>query len=95
MRKRISEMTPEDKEAFLAATIRATEEEQHVPWSWMEAKIQEDIDATWDDARFAKMDPKSGACHREKFANVCSKRLTRQKECCKDGEVVPVTVKKL
>lgn len=39
MRKKISEMTPEDKQSFLRATIRATEEEQHVPWSWMERKI--------------------------------------------------------
>ena len=36
MRKKISEMTKQDKAAFLKATIRATEKEQGVPWPWME-----------------------------------------------------------
>ncbi len=57
MRKRISEMTPSDKASFLEATKRATEEEQGVPWPWMEKRIQEDIDKTWDDKEFAQMDP--------------------------------------
>ena len=57
MRKKISEMTPSDKASFLEATKRATETEQGVPWSWMEKRIQEEIDKTWDDKEFAKMDP--------------------------------------
>lgn len=57
MRKRISEMTPEDKAAFLEATKIAMLIEQGVPWEVIEPKIQDDIDATFDDDRFVKMDP--------------------------------------
>ena len=53
MRKKISEMTKKDKAAFLAATIRATEE------AWMEARVQAEIDNTFDDEKFVKMDPDS------------------------------------
>ena len=59
MRKKISEMTKKDKDAFLAATIRATEEEQGVSWTWMEARVQAEIDNTFDDEKFVKMDPDS------------------------------------
>ena len=59
MRKKISEMTKKDKAAFLAATIRATEEEQGVSWTWMEARVQVEIDNTFDDEKFVKMDPDS------------------------------------
>ena len=57
MRKRISEMTPSDKASFLEATKRAMLLEQGVPWEVIEPKIQADIDAAFDDARFARMDP--------------------------------------
>ena len=57
MQKRIFEMTPADKASFLEATKRATEEEQGVPWEWMQAQIQSEIDKTWDDKEFARMDP--------------------------------------
>ena len=57
MKKHISEMTAEDKAAFLAATRVALEKEQGVSWSVIEARIQADIDAAFDDVRFAKMDP--------------------------------------
>ena len=57
MRKKISDMTAKDKAEFLEATKIATEKEQGIPWSFMEAKLREDIDATFDDERFVKMDP--------------------------------------
>ena len=59
MRKKISEMTKKEKAAFLAATIRSTEEEQGVSWTWMEALVQAEIDNTFDDEKFVKMDPDS------------------------------------
>ena len=57
MRKKISDMTAKDKAEFLEATKIAIKKEQGVPWSFMEAKLREDIDATFDDERFVKMDP--------------------------------------
>ena len=57
MRKKISDMTAKDKAEFLEATKISTEKEQGIPWSFMEAKLREDIDATFDDERFVKMDP--------------------------------------
>lgn len=52
-------MTPHDKAAFLESTKRTIEKEQGVPWSWMESRIQAEIDATFDDELFARMDPDS------------------------------------
>ena len=57
MRKRISDMTPADKASFLEATKRAMLLEQGMPWEVIEQKIQADIDATFDDEKFLKMDP--------------------------------------
>lgn len=57
MRKRISDMTPADKVSFLEATKRAMLLEQGVPWEVIEPKILADIDATFDDEKFVKMDP--------------------------------------
>ena len=57
MRKRISEMTAADKAEFLEKTKQATVNEQGVPWEFMEAKILEDIENTFDDEKFVKMDP--------------------------------------
>ena len=52
-------MTPADKASFLEATKRALLKEQGVPWEVIEPKIQAEIDATFDDAQFVKMDPDS------------------------------------
>lgn len=57
MRKKISEMTTEDKAEFLERTKAAMIMEQGVPWPIIEARILEDIDNTFDDAAFIKMDP--------------------------------------
>ena len=54
---RISEMTAADKASFLEAPKRATEVEQGVPWPLMEKRMLDEIEATFDDERFAKMDP--------------------------------------
>ena len=57
MHKRISEMTAADKAEFLEKTKQATSNEQGVPWEFMEAKIIADIENTFDDEKFVKMDP--------------------------------------
>ena len=57
MRKKISEMTAADKASFLEATKIATEREQGVPWEFMQQKLLDEIEATFDDVKFAKMDP--------------------------------------
>ena len=57
MHKRISEMTAADKAEFLEKTKQATINEQGVPWAFMEAKILEDIENTFNDEKFVKMDP--------------------------------------
>ena len=56
MHKRISEMTAADKAEFLEKTKQATINEQGVPWEFMEAKILEDIENTFNDEKFVKMD---------------------------------------
>ena len=57
MRKRISDMTPADKAAFLGSVKRSMLLEHGVKWEEMERKIQDNIDATFDDERFVKMSP--------------------------------------
>lgn len=57
MRKKISEMTATDKADFLEKTKEALRREQGIPWEFMETKILEDIEQTFDDEKFAKMDP--------------------------------------
>ena len=57
MRKRISDMTPADKASFLEATKRAMLLEQGIPWEMIEPKILADIDETFDNEKFLKMDP--------------------------------------
>ena len=59
MKKRISDMTAADKASFLEATKKAMLLEQGILWKEIEPKIQENIDATFDDEKFAKMDPDS------------------------------------
>ena len=72
MIKKISEMTAEDKAAYQAAVKESTEREQGVSWEWMEKQIRDDIDATFDDERFVKMDPDfriDAAYARKEFGN--------------------------
>ena len=57
MIKKISDMTAADKAAFLEKTKRAMLLEQGVPWEFMEAQIQKEIDDTFDDEKFIKMSP--------------------------------------
>jgi hypothetical protein len=57
MHKKISEMTAADKAEFLEKTKLAMLIEQGVPWEVIEPKILEDIENTFDDAKFVKMDP--------------------------------------
>lgn len=57
MHKKISEMTSTDKAEFLEQTKQAMINKQGVPWKLMETKILEEIDKTFDDREFAKMNP--------------------------------------
>ena len=57
MRKRIADMTAEDKAEFLEYTRLAVEREQGVSWEVVEARILEDIENTFDDDKFVRMDP--------------------------------------
>ena len=57
MRKRIADMTAEDKAEFLKYTRLAVEREQGASWEVVEARILEDIENTFDDDKFVRMDP--------------------------------------
>ena len=57
MRKRISEMTEADKAEFLERTKEALVREHGVSWEFIEPKIIEDIESTFDDEKFVRMDP--------------------------------------
>ena len=57
MRKKITEMTAADKVEFLEKTKQATISERGIPWEFVETKLLEDIDNTFDDEKFVKMDP--------------------------------------
>lgn len=57
MYKKISEMTAEDKAEFLERTKLAMVFEQGVPWEMIEPRIMEEIENTFDDEKFVKMDP--------------------------------------
>ena len=50
-------MTAADKAEFLEKVKIAMINEQGVPWEVMEPKILEDIENTFDDEKFVKMDP--------------------------------------
>lgn len=50
-------MTVAEKLKFLEQTKQAVINEQGIPWELMEAKIVEEIENTFDDAKFVKMDP--------------------------------------
>ena len=57
MHKKISEITPADKAKFLEKTKQAMSKEYGISWEIIEPKIIEDIENTFDDAIFVKMDP--------------------------------------
>ena len=59
MHKKISEMTDADKAEFLEQTKLSTLVEHGVPWEVMEARIIQEIEDTFDDEKFVKMDPDS------------------------------------
>ena len=72
MRKKITEMTAEDKAGFLESTKEAMVREQGVPWEFVETKMLEEIENTFDDAKFVKMDPDAridAACARKAFGD--------------------------
>ena len=72
MKKRISEMTPEDKASFLEASKRRLRLDHGIEWSEIEPQIQGDIDAVFDDEKFLKLDPESminAAYARKEFRN--------------------------
>ena len=65
-------MTSSDKASYLKSVKRTMETEQGVPWTFMEKKIQADIDSIFDDKQFAKMDPDSridASYARKEFSN--------------------------
>ena len=57
MIKKISEMTDADKQKYLEGCKKALEKEQGIPWAVIEKRMLDDIDATFDDEKFARMDP--------------------------------------
>lgn len=56
MIKRISELTNSDKNIYLE-NVKRELAYTGVSWEFYQEKIQEDIDNTFDDARFGKMNP--------------------------------------
>ncbi len=72
MRKKISEMTDADKAEFLEQTKQAMVREHGIPWEFIEPKILEEIENTFDDEMFVKMDPDfriDAAYARKEFGN--------------------------
>ena len=59
MRKKIAEMTAADKAVFLEQTKQTMVREHGIPWEFIESKILEEIENTFDDKKFVKMDPDS------------------------------------
>lgn len=57
MIKKISDMTAADRAAFLESIKKTTLKQYGIPWSFMEEKILKDIDDSFDDEKFLKMDP--------------------------------------
>ena len=62
-------MTAADKAEFLERTKQSMLQEQGIPWEFVEAKIIEDIENTFDDEKFAKMNPDF---RKEAIADACS-----------------------
>lgn len=59
MIKKISEMTAEDKEEFLEQTKLSLLLEQGIAWDFIKPRILEEIENTFDDEKFVKMDPEA------------------------------------
>lgn len=57
MHKKISEMTAADKAEFLERTKQAMVREHGIAWENIEPKFLEDIENTFNDEKFVKMDP--------------------------------------
>ena len=72
MRKKISEMTAADKAEFLEQAKRAMVKEQGVPWELIEPRIIEEIENTFDDEKFIKMDPDFFSCLRCVSGIICA-----------------------
>ena len=56
MIKRIQDLTKKEKQRFLEHMIIEIEK-TGIPWSTYKAWIMEDLDATFDNEKFAKMNP--------------------------------------
>ena len=56
MIKRIQDLTKEEKKRYFDA-VKKEIEKTGVSWTDMEKRIQDDIDQTFDDEAFLKMDP--------------------------------------
>lgn len=72
MIKKISELTAEDKAEFLKKTKQAFIREQGIPWEIVEAKMIEELENTFDDEKFVKMNPDAqidAAYARKAFGN--------------------------
>lgn len=52
-------MTAEDKEEFLEQTKLALLLEQGIAWDFIKPRILEEIENTFDDEKFVKMDPEA------------------------------------
>lgn len=61
MYKLVSEMTDADKAKFLKETKESFTKQFGIPWEVLEEKIQKEMDDTFDDEKFAKMDPAAHA----------------------------------
>ena len=57
MLKKISELTEQEKERFLERTKQAMKKEHGVDWAFVEKQMLDEMDATFDDEKFARMDP--------------------------------------
>ncbi len=72
MIKKISELTAEDKAVFFEKTKQVFFKEHGIPWEFVEAKMIEEIENTFDDQKFVKMDPDAqidAAYARKAFGN--------------------------
>ena len=73
-------MTPEDKQRFYEGVITDYEKSTGLPWSIMEMKIRENLDSTFDDARFAAMSPDDQIdaryCRKE-FGKLCIRQIDK------------------
>lgn len=72
MRKKISEMTDIDKAMFLKQVKQLISEQYGIPWEYIEKKIRKNMEDTFDDEKFAKMDPDfriDAAYARKEFGN--------------------------